>query len=96
MSEPIVLRWPLPAAPVDGAGRPVVCPVCGTGEGLVLGMDLDDHSDAPSAMACPSGHSWFEERFPRRYGALLLADVLDAEPGLLADLALMQRMHEAA
>ncbi|MFF2511682.1 hypothetical protein [Streptomyces sp. NPDC058086] len=96
MSEPTVLRWRLPFAPVDGAGRPVVCPTCGVGERLVLGMDLDDHSDEPSYMTCPSGHSWLDERFTRKYGALFLADILDAEPGLLAHLDDLQREHGAA
>lgn len=96
MSTPPVLRFPLPLAPVDGAGRPVVCPVCGTGERLLLGVDLDDHSDEPSHMTCPAGHSWLDDRLTRKYGALLLAAVFDAEPGLFAHLDVLQRAYGAA
>lgn len=91
MSTPPVLRWRLPFAPVDGSGRPVVCPVCGVGEGLVLGMDLDDHSDEPSYVTCPAGHEWLDGRLTRRYGAQLLAAVFESEPGLFAHLDELRR-----
>lgn len=95
MSGPAVLRWPLPGRVVDETGQPIACPVCGSQERLLLGLDLDDHSDAPSYMGCHGGHSWAEERMPRRLGALLLADILDIEPGLLAHLDDLQREHGA-
>lgn len=95
MTTPPVLRWPMPGRVVDQAGHLIACPVCGALEHLVLGMDLDDHSDEPSYMACPGGHTWPEERLPRRLGALLLADILEAEPGLLAELEALQREHGA-
>lgn len=95
MSEPAVLRWPLPGRVVDQDGRPIACPQCGAADRLLLGMDLDDHTDAPSYMSCRSGHSWAEERMPRRLGVLLLADILDIEPGILARIDDLQRAHGA-
>lgn len=95
MSTPAVLRWPMPGRVVDQAGQVIACPTCGVEERLLLGLDLDDHSDAPSYMSCRSGHSWAEVGMPRRLGALLLADMLDIEPGLLAHLEELQREHGA-
>lgn len=92
MTEPTVLRWPMPGRVTVGRGETLACPVCGAVERLVLGMDLDDRSEEPSYMACPGGHTWAEGRLPRWFGALLLADILDIEPSILDDL---QREHGA-
>lgn len=95
MSEPPVLRWPMPGRVTVGRGEALACPVCGAVERLVLGMDLDDQSEEPSYMTCPGGHTWAEGRLPRWFGALLLADILDIEPGILAHLDDLQREHGA-
>lgn len=94
MSVP-ALRWPIPGRAVDQAGQVIACPTCGADERLLLGMDLDDRSDAPSYMSCRSGHSWPEAGMPRRLGAQLLDEILDLEPGLLAHFDELQRVHEA-
>ncbi|MEV6833612.1 hypothetical protein AB0N17_03615 [Streptomyces sp. NPDC051133] len=91
MSTPAVLRWPLPDWVIAEAG--IACPACGTRARLILAMDLDDRSDEPSYMACPAGHQWAEKRLPRRVGAELLAEVLDAEPGLLGSLDELRREY---
>lgn len=93
MSAPVVLRWPLPVGSVDGLGQPFACPDCGTVEGVLIAMDLEDHSDAPSTMGCPQNHTWLEERLPRHVGASLLADILDIEPALLGRLEELQGVH---
>ena len=75
MGSPVVLRWPLPRGAVDGFGQPFACPQCGTVDGVLIAMDLEERSDAPSVMGCPDGHTWLEERLPRSFGALLLGVV---------------------
>ncbi|MGW3024506.1 hypothetical protein [Streptomyces sp. NPDC001221] len=94
MSTPVVLRWPLPDWVIAEAG--VACPVCGATARLLLGMDLDDHSDAPSYMACPAGHQWAEAGLPRRLGALLLADILEADPSILGRLDELRDLQDGA
>lgn len=96
MTTPVVLRWPIPEAIRCADGQIIACPTCGGVVPLVLAMDLDDHSDAPSAVTCPEGHAWFEERLPRHWGALLLAELLDIEPGLFAHLEDLQHVHGGA
>lgn len=86
MSTPPVLRWPLPGRVLGTDEQLIACPTCGADEALALGMDLDDHTDAPSYMSCRAGHSWAEERLPRRLGAELLADILDVDPSILGRL----------
>ncbi|MFF4836574.1 hypothetical protein [Streptomyces sp. NPDC001315] len=93
MSTPPVLRWPMPGRVLGIDGQLIACPTCGAGEALALGMDLDDHTDAPSYMSCQAGHSWAEERLPRRLGAELLATILDIEPGLLGSLDELRDVH---
>jgi hypothetical protein len=96
MTTTAVLRWPIPEPIRCADGHVIACPTCGRMVRLVLAMDLDDHTDAPSAVSCPAGHAWFEERLPRRWGALLLAELLDAEPGIFAHLEELQRVHGGA
>jgi hypothetical protein len=88
MSTPPVLRWAMPGRFVDHTtGRIVACPECRATERLVVGMDLDDvGSDEPSWLSCPSGHTWSEAGLPRGLAALILAEVLDADPSVLGHL----------
>ncbi|MHC3471215.1 hypothetical protein ACYF6T_21310 [Streptomyces sp. 7R007] len=94
MSATPVLRWPMPGPFVDHtSGCVIECPTCRETERLVVAMDLGDHSGEPSYITCPGGHTWPEAGLPRRLAALLLAEVFEAEPGLLADLEALQRVH---
>lgn len=93
MSEPTVLRWPLPT-PVRRGDVQIACPVCGSIEPLTIGMDLDDRGDDPSYLTCPDGHTWAEPLFPRWMGAELLGLILDDEPGLLGELQELQEFQE--
>lgn len=93
MSTPPILRWPLPGPALGVTRQPVVCPECGAREGLLIGLDLDDHSDEPSHMACPNGHRWLEAGMPRRIGAELLADVFDLDPGLYGRLEELRQVY---
>lgn len=93
MSTPPVLRWPIPGRAVDEAGQLLACPACGAADRLLLGMDLDDQTDAPSYMSCRNGHSWAEARLPRRLGALLLAEILDLDPSILGRLDELHDVH---
>ncbi|MFJ4623057.1 hypothetical protein [Streptomyces sp. NPDC088812] len=93
MSEPVVLRWQMPA-PIRGAGgRVAACPECGLMVRLILAMDLDDHSDEPSYLTCPGGHTWPEAAIPRRLGALLLAEILESDPGLYGRLDELREIY---
>lgn len=85
MSQPVVLRWPLPGFTTVG-GVLITCPECGAGDRLTLGMDLDDTSDGPSYMSCQQGHLWPEDRFPRRLAAEFLDEILHVDPTLLGQL----------
>lgn len=91
MGAPVVLRWPVPDDLV--ARFEVACPQCGATRRLLLGMDLEDRSDAPSVMGCPDGHTWLEERVPRSFGASLLAEILDADPVIVGRLEELQGMY---
>lgn len=96
MSTPPVLRWPMPGPFVDHtSGRVIECPTCRETERLVVAMDLDDHSEGPSYITCPGGHTWPEAGLPRRLAALLLAEIFEAEPSLFAHLEELQRVHGA-
>jgi hypothetical protein len=92
-SQPPVLRWPLPGPSIGVTGQPVVCPECGERERLLIGLDLDDHSDEPSFMACPAGHRWLEAGMPRHIGAQLLADAFDIDPSLYGRLDELRDVH---
>lgn len=93
MTAPVVLRWPMPG-PIRGVGGHVVaCPECYLTVRLVLAMDLDDSSDEPSYLTCPGGHTWPEPAVPRRLAALLLAEVLAADPSLLGHLDELRDVH---
>lgn len=97
MTEPTILRWPLPM-PVPRGGVPIACPTCGGVDRLVIAMDLDDRSEEPSYMTCQQGHTWAEPLLPRRFGAQLLGDILEADPSLLGrldDLREVQARGEA-
>nr|WSY53809.1 hypothetical protein OG999_29320 [Streptomyces sp. NBC_00886] len=95
MSTPVALRWPMPGPFADHTtGRVVACPECRVMHRLVVDMDLDDvDCGEPSRITCPAGHEWLEAGLPRRLAALILAEVLDAEPGLLANFEALQREH---
>ncbi|MEU0069535.1 hypothetical protein ABZ027_08320 [Streptomyces sp. NPDC006332] len=93
MSTPPALRWPLPKPSFGVTGQPVACPECDARERLLIGLDLDDHSEDPSHMACPDGHRWLEPGMPRRIGAQLLADTLDADPSLYGWLDELRDVH---
>lgn len=97
MTTPAVLRWAMPGPFVDHTtGRTVSCPECRLTERLVVPMDLDDvDSDEPSYITCPGGHTWAEAGLPRRLAALILAEILDAEPSILGRLEELRREHES-
>lgn len=59
--------------PLFKGGVPIVCPVCGQDDDLILIIDSDDFSESASYMRCDDSHTWAESRFPRRMGAELLA-----------------------
>ncbi|MEU5281131.1 hypothetical protein AB0G87_32525 [Streptomyces asoensis] len=94
MSTPPALRWPLPGPSLGVTGQPVTCPQCQAREGLLIGLDLDDHSAEPSHMACPDGHRWLEAGMPRHVGAQLLADAFDLDPTLYGRLDELRDIHE--
>jgi hypothetical protein len=83
----------MPGRVLGENSRPIACPTCGADDRLLLGMDLDDRSEAPSYMSCGNGHSWAEKGMPRRLGALLLAEVLDLDPSLFGRLDELQDAH---
>jgi hypothetical protein len=85
MSEPVVLRWPLPGI-TTVEGVLITCPECGAEDRLALGMDLDDRSDGPAYMSCQQGHLWAEERFSRRIAGEFLDEMLQLDPTLLGHL----------
>ncbi|MEU3546287.1 hypothetical protein [Streptomyces longwoodensis] len=96
MSTPAVVRWAMPGPFTAPDGRVIACPQCQATERLVVGMDLDDvDSPEPSWLSCPAGHAWPEAGLPRGTAALILAEVLDAEPGLLASLDELRREYGA-
>lgn len=92
MTEPTVLRWILPA-PASNGGEPFSCPECGSVAPLTVALDLEDWSAEPTYMTCPAGHLWAEERFPRWIGADILRLALEANPGLLEDIAELQALQ---
>jgi hypothetical protein len=93
MTEPVVIRWPIPDHAVLASG-PITCPTCGGDESLTLAMDLHDRSDDPSYMSCPVGHIWAEERFPRIFAAELLDEILQIDPSILGHLDELREIQE--
>lgn len=95
MSTPAVLRWAMTRPFVDHTtGQTIACPTCRATERLVVGMDLDDvDSIEPSWLTCPAGHTWPEAGLPRGLAALILAEVLDADPSLLGRLDDLRREY---
>lgn len=94
MSTPAVLRWAMTRPFVDQAGQVIACPTCGAVQRLVVGMDLDDvGSDEPSWLTCPAGHTWAAAGLPRGLAALILAEILDADPSVLGHLEELRRMY---
>lgn len=98
MSTPAVLRWAMPGPFVDHTtGRVAACPECGARERLVVGMDLDDvDSVDPSWVSCPAGHQWAEAGLPRSLAALILAEILDADPSILGRLDELRDVYGGA
>lgn len=66
--------------PLFKGGVPIVCPVCGQSDELILVIDSQDFSEGASLMKCDDAHQWAEPRFPRRMGAELLARIQRTRP----------------
>lgn len=92
MTEPTVLRWPLPTGAGTG-GEPYSCPECGAAQRLTAALDLEDWSAEPTYMTCPAGHLWAEERFPRWIGADIFRLALEVNPHLLEDIATLHALQ---
>ncbi|TXJ73296.1 hypothetical protein E2C11_29600 [Streptomyces lavendulae] len=94
MSTPAVLRWAMPWPISGGNGQRIACPQCDITVPLVIAMDLDAiDSQEPSWLTCPSGHAWAEASLPAALPAQFLADILDAEPGVLGSLDALRREY---
>ncbi|QJS13211.1 hypothetical protein HKX69_29995 [Streptomyces argyrophyllae] len=94
MSTPAVLRWAIPWPFSGETGERIACPQCGAVQPLVVAMDLDAvDSQEPTWLTCPAQHTWAEADLPQCMPAQLLADVLDAEPGLFANLDELRREY---
>lgn len=71
LARGLTADYPLPCRVFKG-GDLIVCPECGTADGLVVSIDGNDRSETASFMRCPDGHLWAEPRFSRRLGVELL------------------------